>query len=122
MNHRYSALAMSAFAMGAVVLTTTEASAMLKDPEPGSAASTAAANEWPDEGSGYPGSDAKSPEYNYPSYDPKYDVAPVAAVTAPSPSDHNGFDGAQLGASALGGAGVAFGGMWLYRRRHVLAG
>jgi hypothetical protein len=122
MNHRYSALAMSAFAMGAVVLTTTDASAMLKDPDGGSTAAPTSTYDWPDEGSGYPGSETKSPEYNYPNYDPKYEVAPVEAVTAPSQSADNGFDGAQLGASALGGAGVAFGGMWLYRRRHVLVG
>jgi hypothetical protein len=144
MNRRYSALAMSALAMGAVALTATEASAMLKDPggEPGAA--TTRAYDWPDEGSGYPGSQATSPpcnyanhplckvaenettepgsaEYNYPNYDPQYEVAPVDAAMASSPSDDNGAEALQAGASALGGVGLAFGGMWLYRRRHVLA-
>ncbi|TCM43408.1 hypothetical protein [Kribbella sp. VKM Ac-2568] len=32
MNHTYSALALSALALGTVVLTTPEASALLKDP------------------------------------------------------------------------------------------
>jgi hypothetical protein len=107
--------------MGAVALTATEASAMLKDPEPGAAATTAEAYEWPDEGSGYPGSEAKSPEYNYPNYDPKYEVAPVEAAVVDSSPDDNGVEALQAGASALGGAGLAFGGMWLYRRRHALA-
>ena len=125
MNHRCSALAMSVFAMGAVVLTTTDASAMLKDPDSGSMAaptSPTSTYDWPDEGSGYPGSETKSLEYNYPNYDPKYEVAPVEAAMAQSPSNDDRFEGLRLGASALGGAGVAFSGMWLYRRRQVLAG
>jgi hypothetical protein len=123
MNRRYSALALSAVAMGAVVLTTTEASAMLKDPEAASTSqSVSAPPEWPDEETGYPASEAKSPEYNYPNYDPKYEVAPVQAATVgQSRSDDNGVWALQSGASALGGAAVAFAGMWLYRRRHVLA-
>lgn len=51
MNRKYSALALSAVAMGAVVLTTTEASAT-KDPGGGST-SQAVPNSspgWPDEG------------------------------------------------------------------------
>jgi hypothetical protein len=123
MNRRYSALALSALTLGAVALTATEASAMLKDPEPGAAA--AEAYEWPDEGSGYPASEATSLECNYPNHT-VCDVASVAvpakAATVPSPSDDNGAEALQAGASALGGAGLAFGGMWLYRRRHLLAG
>ncbi|TCN40768.1 hypothetical protein EV644_10550 [Kribbella orskensis] len=124
MNRRYSALALSAVAMGAVVLTTTEASAMGKDPEAASTSqSVPAPPEWPDEGTGYPASEGKSPEYNYPNYDPKYEVAPVQAATVgQSRSDDSGVEALQAGASALGGAAVAFTGMWLYRRRHALAG
>jgi hypothetical protein len=122
MNRRYSALALSALAMGAVALSATEASAMLKDPARGSGSATAETYEWPDEGTGYPGSETKSPEYNYPSYDPKYEMAPVKAATGQSLSDDNGVEALRAGASALGGAGVAFGSMWLYRRRHALAG
>jgi hypothetical protein len=121
MNRRYSALALSALAMGAVALSATEASATLKDPVPGSGPVTADAYEWPDEGTGYPGSEARSPEYNYPNYDPKYEVAPLKAATGQSLSDDNGVEALQAGASALGGAGLAFGGMWLYRRRQALA-
>ena len=124
MNHRYSALAVCALAMGTVALTATEASAMLKEPRPGfNSVATVQAEPpgWPDEGSSYPGSGLDSPEYNYPNYDPQYEVAPAAAATIHSASDDSGFEALQVGASALGGAGVAFGGMWLYRRRHVPA-
>lgn len=110
MNRTYSALALSALAMGAVVLTATDAAAMLKDPDRGTTAAPATADAWPDEGSGYP------------IYDPTYKVPSVQAELAQDPSDDNGFDGVQLGASAVGGAGVALAGVWLYRRRHVLAG
>lgn len=121
MNHRYSALALSALAMGAVAFCATEASARLKDPVPGSGAATAKVSEWPDEGTGYPTSEASSPEYNYPNYDTKYEGAPPEAMTGQSLSDDNGVEALQAGASALGGAGLAFGGMWLYRRRQALA-
>jgi hypothetical protein len=73
----------------------------------------------PDEGSGYPGSETKSPEYNYPKYDPQYEVPRVEAPPVNSASDHYRAQALQAGASALGGAGVALGAMWLYRRRHV---
>jgi hypothetical protein len=124
MNRRYSALALSAFALGAVVLTATEASAMTEDSGAGSR-SQAVPNpspDWPDEGAGYPGSETRNSEYNYPNHDPKYEVTPVQAATGQSTSDDNAAEALQASASALGGAGVAFGGMWLYRRRHVLAG
>lgn len=125
MNRRYSALALSAFAMSAVVLTATEASAMPKDPGSGSMSQgvPVPSPDWPDEGSSYPVSGTTTPEYNpYMNYDPKYELNAVQAATGQSPSDDNAVEAMQAGASALGGAGVAFGGMWLYRRRHVLAG
>ena len=124
MNRKYSALALSAFAMGAVALTATEASAMTSDSGSGymSQGVPNPSSDWPDEGTGYPATGSTSPEYNYPNYDPKYEVAPVKAATVQSRSDDNGAEALQASASALGGAGVAFGGMWLYRRRHVLAG
>ena len=121
MNHRYSALALSTFAMGALALTAPEASAMLKDPDRGYSAST---YDWPDEGSGYPTSEATTRDCTYPE-NPTCNTPPLAAMTtsstATSPSDGSSFQPAQLGASALGGAGAAFAGMWLYRRRHLLA-
>jgi hypothetical protein len=124
MNRRYTALALSAFALGAVVLTATEASAMTNGPEAGSTSQAVpnSSPDWPDEGAGYPRADAKGSEPNYPNYDPKYEVTPVQAATGQSTSDDNAAEALQASASALGGAAVAFGGMWLYRRRHVLAG
>jgi hypothetical protein len=121
MNCRYSALAFSALAMGAVVLTTTEASAMTQEHQVASTSPSTPPPEWPDEGTGYPGSETKSPEYTYPYYEGQYEVPREVAV-AQSPSNGRPFEGAQLGASAVGGAAVAFGAMWLYRRRHALDG
>jgi hypothetical protein len=120
MNRRHSALALSTCALGAVFLTTTEASAWAP-PEPTSPAHSVPVSPpgWPDEGSGYPKSETQRPEYNYPNYDPKYEVAPVASTTNQSRSDDNGVEALQAGASALGGAAVACAGMWLYRRRHL---
>ncbi|TCC42902.1 hypothetical protein E0H75_38495 [Kribbella capetownensis] len=124
MNRQYTVLALSAVAMGTVVLTTPQASAMPKEPASASVSQNgpAAPPDWPDEGSGYPGSDTTGPEYNYPNYDPAYEVPAVKTVSAQSLSDDNGVEALQAGVSALGGAAVAFGGMWLYRRRHALAG
>jgi hypothetical protein len=119
MNRRYSALALSTFAMGAVVLSTPQASAMLKDPDRGFAAAPTSPSDWPDEGSGYPSSEAT--HCTYPE-DPACNVPPLKAIAAASTSRYSGLEGAQLGASALGGAGVALGGIWLYHRRYPLAG
>ena len=119
MNRKYySALAVPAVAMGAFVLTATEASATHVDPEPHAAPPAASA--WPDEGSGYPGGQNQAPEYNYPNYDPKFEVEPAPAkASAQSSSDGIGFEFLQSGASALGGAAVALSGVWLYRRRQL---
>lgn len=124
MNRKYTVLALSAVAMGTVVLTTPQASAMPKEPASASVSQNGPAApppDWPDEGTGYPGSETTGPEYNYPNYDPAYEVPAVKTVAAQSLSDDNGAEVLQAGASALGGAAVAFGGMWLYRRRHALA-
>jgi hypothetical protein len=103
MNRRYSAIAVSALALGAAVLTANEASARL-EPEPESRYTT--------------------PQCNYPNH-PVCEVVPAEgpfeATLAESSSDGNGTEALQMGASALGGAGLAFGGLWLYRRRHVTA-
>jgi hypothetical protein len=101
MKRRYSGVAMFTVAMGAMALTATDASARLKDPDPGSG--------------------QYNHTYNYPNYDPTYEVPPVQAATAQSTLDDGWVGVVQAGASALGGAGAAFGGMWLYRR-HTLAG
>jgi hypothetical protein len=117
----YSALAVSAVAIGTVVLTATEASAAHQDPQPRPTSQPVPA--WPDEGSGYPGSGHTTPEYNYPNYDRKLEVAPTKAApaktTAQSTSNGNGVEFLQSGASALGGAAVALSGVWLYRRRQL---
>ncbi|WP_433166903.1 hypothetical protein [Kribbella sp. CA-247076] len=134
MNRRWSALALSVVAMGAVAATATEASADPKDPWVGvstdwpdegtgypGAVPTAGSTSWPDEGAGYPGAGTRE------NYDRRYGVTPVqpvlpvaAGATAPSDTDPTAV--LQAGASALGGAGVAFGAMWLFRRHHRLAG
>lgn len=126
MNRKYySALAVSAVAMGAVVLTATEASATRVDPEPGASSQPVppAASAWPDEGSGYPGGQNKAPEYNYPNYDPQFEVPPAAAAPAKASAESSsggiGVEFLQSGASALGGAAVALSGVWLYRRRQL---
>jgi hypothetical protein len=114
---------MSALAMGAVALNATEASAVLKDPEPGAMATVArtVGFDWPDEGSGYPGYETQRPEYNYPNYDARYEVLPEQATIVEGTVDNSRTEELQAGASALGGAGAAFGGMWLYRRRRTPA-
>ena len=122
MNRKYySAFAVSAVAMGAVVFTATEASATMSDPQP--RPTTQAAPDWPDEGSGYPASQGSTPEYNYPKYDPQYEVVPTKATpsqaTVKSSSDGNGFQFVQSGASAAAGAAVAVSCIWMYRRRQT---
>lgn len=122
MNRKYySAFAVSAVAMGAVAFTATEASATMSDPQP--RPTTQAAPDWPDEGSGYPGSQNTTSEYPYPNYDPKYEVVRTEATpikaTAQSSSDGNGFQFVQSGASAAAGAAVAVSTIWMYRRRQT---
>jgi hypothetical protein len=89
--------------LSAAALTATEASARL-DPDPGSGHT----------------SPYTTQQCNYPNH-PVCEVVPVDGTFAPSPSDDNKAEALQAGASALGGAGLAFGGIWLYRRRHALA-
>ncbi|TCO52001.1 hypothetical protein EV646_101997 [Kribbella antiqua] len=122
MNHTYAALAASALSMGGIVLAAPAASAMLRTPGPGvtPSAVTSQSPGWPDEGSGYPGSEKRSPEYNYPEY--KLDP-PAASNLQPARTSvwDNSIGAVEAGASALGGAGVALGGLWLVRRRSALA-
>ncbi|MFG1815210.1 hypothetical protein ACGFIF_15690 [Kribbella sp. NPDC049174] len=158
MNRRWSALALSAVAMGALAVTATEASADPKDPRPGvsaelnawpdegsgypGAATGTGSTTWPDEGSGYPGAATGSGSTTWPdegagypgaatqdvrrNYDSRYGVTPVQPVQAASAASTSDNDDAtaavlQAGASALGGAGVAFGAMWVFRRHQRLA-
>ncbi|MFK4085185.1 hypothetical protein ACI2LF_13815 [Kribbella sp. NPDC020789] len=58
-----------------------------------------------------------NPEYHYPA--PKLDVPTLATGSAEAAGDDSGAELLQAGASALGGAGSALGGLWLYRRRRA---
>ena len=122
MNRKKSAAALAVVAMAGVVLTTTEASAMYKDPEPAAMHQTPVPQGWPDEGTGYPSPEPTSSEYNYPNYDPAFEVPPAQATSAARLSDDTGVEVLQASASALGGAAVAVGAMWFYRRRHAVTG
>lgn len=111
MNNRHAALAASALTLGAVTLGALEASADVKEPTRGYASSPMATTPppWPDEGVGYPQPEPKSPQ-------------PVAATSRTEvPMDHNVDEVLQAAASALGGAGLALGGTWLYRRHRAPA-
>jgi hypothetical protein len=86
----------------------------------------AASAEVPDEGGGS-GSAAVVPHDpeapNGPQYDPRYEVNRTqASGAAAGTADDAGVEVVQASASALAGAGIACGVMWLYRRRHAPAG
>ena len=93
MKHARTAIAVSALALSAAVLGATQASAQY-EPDPGSAPAT------------------------------------VLPVPAPGPDtdlvkasvDNTVSEGIQAGASALGGAAVALGAVWFYRRRQAVNG
>ncbi|MFG1622714.1 hypothetical protein [Kribbella sp. NPDC049227] len=122
MNSRYAALAASALAMGAVTLMASAASADAQDPNyPYTAPPVQTTTEpWPDEGSGYPLPEPKSSAYNYPAYKLDDPVAPVVVTSRSEvPVDDGLVEALQVTGSALGGAGLALGGVWLYRRRHA---
>lgn len=103
MNRTHTTLAVSALALGAIGLTATEAAARGSDDVP---RDTTVIRQEP----GPP---------NYPNYDPRYEVPPAPAPTISR--DDNGVEVLQASASALGGAAIASGAMWLYRRRHAPA-
>lgn len=109
MNHKCTILAVPALALSAVAFATTEAAA--KVPE-----------ETAQPGSTVP-RDPPVWEHNYPQ-----DRTDIVGITeAPTvrvmiPVDDGTTEALQAGAAALGGAGLAFGSLWLYRRRRPLAG
>lgn len=121
MKRSYAILAASAFALGTVVFGASEASAMQTASGPTPSTTQSRSPDWPDEGSGYPGSEQKSPEYNYPAYklDPPAASSP-SVKPADASVDGNTISGVQAGGSAVGGAAIALGGMWLFRRRNTL--
>jgi hypothetical protein len=96
MNSKRSAVAALALAIGATALATSEA--------------------W-----------ARDPDKEIPVepavvlHDPGTAHDPTAANTSAA-EDHSRTEAVQAGAAALGGAGVACGAMWLYRRRSQLTG
>ncbi|HET6295305.1 MAG TPA: hypothetical protein VFG33_18110 [Kribbella sp.] len=104
---RNSAIAASALALSALGLTAPDAAARV--PDEGQEPTTVAPHDRP------------FTEYNYPNYDPKYEVPRVETASVGVTSDDNGVEVLQAGASAIGGAALAVGAMWLYRRRHVPA-
>jgi hypothetical protein len=107
MNRTHATLAASVLALSAAGLSVTEASARVPDDVPPDASVAPR--------------DPPAPEYNYPNYDRQYEVPHAETATLGSGSDDNGVEVLQAGASALGGAAIALGGMWLYRRRHLPA-
>ncbi|WP_433164396.1 hypothetical protein [Kribbella sp. CA-247076] len=57
---------------------------------------------------------------NYPAYDPAHEVAvQTAGASNDSSSDGIAVEALEAGASAAGGAAVAFAVTWLYRRRQI---
>ena len=105
MNHARRAIAVSALALSAATL----------------GATTAAATHPAENGTLLPPPPA--PDCHW-AYHPGCDEIPVPepaveAALAPAPSDDNRAETMQAGASALGGAGVALTGMWIYRRRQA---
>ncbi|TCN40105.1 hypothetical protein EV644_10632 [Kribbella orskensis] len=103
MNRKYWAAAVSALALGAATLTATEASALLA-PEPASGSTTTPDCHW---------------AYHPACEEVPVSVPPAEAALDPGPSADNAAEARQAGASALGGAALAFAGIWLYRRRHA---
>lgn len=104
MSHKCSILVACALTVGVATLGATEASA--RPPDDGR----------PEKPLVAPHDPPASP-CNYPEYAPQYEVASLEGPTVHTSSDDNGVEALQASASALGGAGVALAGMWLYRRR-----
>ena len=116
MNRKYSAVAVAALALGAAGIAAADASAR-EAPEPQYGNTTPEPN--------YPNYDPQhhgnmtTPLHNYPEY--KLDVPTSSTNLAQTSGDDTGVEVLQTGASALGGAGLALAGMWLYQRRQAAA-
>ena len=106
MNHARTAIAVSALALSAAALGVSQASARL-GPEPGSGYTTTPDCHW---------------AYHPACQETPVPMAPVEAALDPGLSDDNGAETMQTGASALGGAGIALGAVWIYRRRQTTNG
>ncbi len=103
MNHRRFIIATPALLAAAVVLTSTEANAQVPPDDSGPAAAVP--------------HDPAPP--NYPTFDPRSEVSRPSTTNTVASADATAVEALQAGAAALGGAGIAFGGMWLYRRRQT---
>ena len=101
MNHRSSILAAVALTVGVTTLGAVDASAEL-----------------PGEHSRGAGVVPHDPPVSAHAY-PQDEVAALEGAAVGTSSDDIGVEVLQAGASALGGAGVAIAGMWLYLRRHA---
>jgi hypothetical protein len=98
MNQRYSIIAVPALAVAAVAFTASEATANVPPEEPGPAAVVPR--------------DPGPPNYpDYSSYQ--------APISSSASADGTAVEVLQAGASAVGGAGIAIAGAWLYRRRQA---
>jgi len=105
MSKTLSAVGVAAVCVGAVVLPAVEAWADLPDEGGGSRPAAVVPHD-------------PSPP-NYPQYDPRYEVS--RADAAGTSVDNTATEVVQASASALAGAGVACGVIWMYRRRHAPA-
>ncbi|HET6298764.1 MAG TPA: hypothetical protein VFG33_35670 [Kribbella sp.] len=105
MNRTLTTLAVSALALGAIGLTATEAPARVPDDVPRTTTVTP-------QNQGPP---------NYTNYDPRYEVPRLQVAPVINAPDDTSVEVLQAGASAVGGAAIAFGAMWLYRRRQAPA-
>jgi hypothetical protein len=102
-----SGVAVAAPAAGVVMLPAVEASAKVPDDEGSRPAAVAPYDPAPP---------------NFPEYDPRYELSrSTTSGSNAGSTDDAGVEALQTGASALAGAGVACGVMWLYRRRHAPA-
>ena len=106
MNYARTAIAVSALALSAAALGAAEASAQLA-PEPRSGYTTTPECHW---------------AYHPVCHATPAPVPPVEAALDPVLSDDNGAETMQTGASALGGAGIALGAVWIFRRRQATNG
>jgi hypothetical protein len=99
MNHSCSIIAVPALAVAAVVLTSAEATAKVppEDPKPAAVVPH----------------DPGPPNY------PSYQVPAQTSTNTKGSADDTTVEALQAGASAIGGAGIAIAGTWLYRRRQT---
>ena len=108
MNHTTSAIVVVPFAFAAAAFATPAASASWSEPDSAYQSAQIQPDDWPDEGTGYPGYGDQSstgtvPNQgppNYPQYDPAYEVRRV--------EQRSGLDTTSVALGALGG--IALGG------------